>query len=205
MLRERKIYCGYMAEDDPRTFSDQERTAWFGFLAVHSLITRELDVLLVASHGLALVEFEVLLKLSIAGGRMRMSDLAEVALLSRSGLTRIVDELESLGLVVREPDEHDGRVLQATLTALGRRKFAAARKAHVADVRRLFLSRLTPEQRRGLGRGWEMILEGLEHEPVGNTRRAHSPAGVRARRVPPADVVLGREVAAAGHEQGAKR
>ncbi len=66
-----------------------------------------------------LVEFEVLLKLWLGGGRLRMSELADVALLSRSGLTRIVDELEGLGLVTREPDEHDGRVLLATITPLG--------------------------------------------------------------------------------------
>ena len=75
-----------------------------------------------------LVEFEVLLKLWLAGGRLRMSELADVALLSRSGLTRIVDELEGLELVTREPDEQDGRVLLATITPLGRRRLRAARK-----------------------------------------------------------------------------
>jgi len=56
----------------------------------------ELDDLLVTAHGMPLVEYEVLLKLSIAGGRMRMFELANAALLSRSGLTRIVEELEAL-------------------------------------------------------------------------------------------------------------
>ncbi len=69
----------------------------------YARVTRELDSLLVAAHGMPLVECEVLLKLSIAGGRMRMSELADAALLSRSGLTRIVDELQSLGLCLRIP------------------------------------------------------------------------------------------------------
>jgi hypothetical protein len=84
-----------VADESAKTHADEERDAWFGFLTVHSLVTRELDALLGAAHGMPLVEYEVLLKLSIAGGRLRMSELAYVALLSRSGLTRIVDELEA--------------------------------------------------------------------------------------------------------------
>jgi DNA-binding MarR family transcriptional regulator len=87
-----------------QSFSSVEEGAWAGLLAVHSRITRELDALLGAEHGMPLVEYEVLLKLAIGGGRMRMSELAEVAFLSRSGLTRIVDELEALGHLRREPE-----------------------------------------------------------------------------------------------------
>lgn len=67
-----------------------EMSAWFGFLDVHWSVTRELDARLIVTHGMALVEYEVLLKLSIAGGAMRMSELADAALLSRNGLIRIV-------------------------------------------------------------------------------------------------------------------
>lgn len=162
-------------------FADQEPDAWFGFLTVHSLITRELDALLVASHEMPLVEYEVLLKLSLAGGRLRMSELADVALLSRSGLTRIVDELEALELVRREPDESDGRVLVATLTGLGRRRFAAARRSHVANVRRLFLGPLTAEQRRVLGASWQAIVEGLGPDAGRRSGRARRRAAGRPR------------------------
>ncbi len=161
------------------TFSDQERAAWFGFLTVHSLVTRELDALLGAAHGMPLVEFEVLLKLWLAGGRLRMSELADVALLSRSGLTRIVDELEGLELVTREPDEQDGRVLLATITPLGRRRLRAARNTHLANVHDLFLDRLSSAQQRALADSWEAILAGLElSAPSRGTR--HRRAG-RAR------------------------
>ncbi len=160
-----------------KSFTDQERDAWSGFLTVHSLITRELDALLGASRGMALVEYEVLLKLSLAGGRLRMSELADVALLSRSGLTRIVDELEALELVRREPDESDGRVLVATLTPLGRRRFAAARRTHLANVRKLFLGALTVEQRRVLGASWQAILEGLGPDAGRRSRRGRRRGG----------------------------
>jgi DNA-binding MarR family transcriptional regulator len=168
--------------DQAKTFTDEERDAWFGFLTVHSLIARELDARLGAGHGMPLVEYEVLLKLSLAGGRLRMSELADAALLSRSGLTRIVDELEALELVRREPDENDGRVLVATLTPLGRRQFAAARRTHLANVRKLFLGPLTAEQRRGLGASWQAILEGLGPDAGRRSRRAGQ-RGAGGRRV----------------------
>lgn len=164
-------------------FTDVETAAWAGLLAVHSVVTRELDAMLGAEQGLALVEYEVLLKLAVNGGGMRMSDLAEVAFLSRSGLTRIVDELESLELVRREPDEGDRRVLVATLTPSGRRRFASARRSHRANVRQLFFRYLTDEQQRVFADGWERILEGLEQDLTpARPRRRLGPARSRSLR-----------------------
>ena len=168
-------------------FTDVETAAWSGLLAVHSVVTRELDALMGAEHGLALVEYEVLLKLAVNGGGMRMSDLADVAFLSRSGLTRVVDELESLELVRREPDEGDGRVLVATLTPIGRRRFAAARRSHRANVRQLFFRYLTDEQQSVLADGWERILTGLEQDltPARPSRRMGPARGRSARQTRP--------------------
>lgn len=157
-----------MAASSSRQFTDEEETAWTGFLAVHSVVTRELDALLGAEHGMPLVEYEVLLKLAIGGGSMRMSELAGVAFLSRSGLTRIVDELESLGHVSRERDKLDGRALMATLTPLGRRRLTSARRSHRAHVRQLFLGRLSDDQRGALATSWRKILDGID---AGTARR----------------------------------
>lgn len=118
-----------------------------------------------------LVDYEVLLKLAVGGGRMRMSQLAEVAFLSRSGLTRIVDELETLGHVRREPDEHDGRSLLATLTPLGKRRFAAARRSHRAHIRQLFLDHVTDDQRAVLAASWEQILDAVDSDTGRRPRR----------------------------------
>ena len=175
-----------MTRPPPTLLEDHEQTAWFGFLMVHSLVTRELDDRLVETHGMPLVEYEVLLKLSIAGGRMRMSELADAALLSRSGLTRIVDELESLGLLAREQNESDGRVCIARLTRKGRQRFLAARRTHLANVRRLFLGPLSHEQRAALGEIWQTVIEQLppqagrrprRRSPVSRTRLPASRAG----------------------------
>ncbi len=160
-----------MADARTGRLSDEEERAWAGFLAVHARVTRELDALLGAEHGMPLVEYEVLLKLATNGGRMRMSQLADVAFLSRSGLTRIVDELEALGHVRREPDEHDGRSFLATLTPLGRRRFAAARRSHRAHIRQLFLDHLTDAQRSVFAESWEQILDAVDSDTGRRPRR----------------------------------
>ncbi len=138
---------------------------WGGFLEVHTRLMRMLDGDLVATHGMALVEYEVLFKLSAAGGRLRMSDLAQVAMLSRSGLTRIVGVLEAQRLVRRVSSPGDGRVLIATLTAAGRGRLAAARETHSANVRQLFLAPLDQDQKKAIAAGWQAIRVALdEHD-----------------------------------------
>ena len=96
-----------------------------------------------------------------------MSDLAQVAMLSRSGLTRIVGVLEAQRLVRRVPSPGDGRVLIATLTAAGRARLAAARETHAANVRRLFLTPLDQDQRQAIASGWQNIRIALDqHDQV---------------------------------------
>ena len=94
-----------------------ELAAWRGFLRVHARVTRELDAELLAAHGLALSSYEVLLFLDNAPeGRLRMAQLADSVLLSRSGLTRLVDRLEEGGLVWCESFLSDLRGFNAVLT-----------------------------------------------------------------------------------------
>jgi DNA-binding MarR family transcriptional regulator len=88
---------------------------------------------------------------------MRMSELAESALLSRSGLTRLVDRLEREGLLRRERCESDARGWFAEITPAGRRAFAAARKTHLDGVRRLFLERFSRDELRTLGGLWTKL------------------------------------------------
>ena len=137
---------------------------WGGFLEVHTRLMRLLDADLVATHGMALVEYEVLFKLSAAGGRLRMSDLAEVAMLSRSGLTRIVGVLEAQRLVHRVSSPGDRRVLSAPPPPAGRARRAAARETHSANVRRLFLTPLDQEQKKTIAAGWHSIRVALDED-----------------------------------------
>jgi DNA-binding MarR family transcriptional regulator len=96
---------------------------------------------------------------------MRMSDLAATVILSRSGLTRLVDRLERDGLLARESCPSDARGAFAKLTPDGRRRLQAARETHLAGIRSLFLEQLSPAQLDALAEAWEQLLPGLAHAP----------------------------------------
>jgi len=135
--------------------------AWRGFLRIHSALTKQLDAQLMAGHGLSLSSYEVLLFLADSpDGHLRMSDLADSVLLSRSGLTRLVDRLERDGLVRRESCPSDLRGFDALITDEGRKLFAAARRTHLAGVRNLFLDRFTDEELRVFAASWERVQPG---------------------------------------------
>ena len=128
----------------------------------HSLLVKALDSELEKSHGLALSSFEVLVRLGQAdGGRMRMCDLADSVLLSRSGLTRMVDRLARDGLVVRGICEHDARGAFAVITQAGQAVLGAAREAYLGGVRRHFLGSFTAPELATLGGFWDRLLENL--------------------------------------------
>ena len=137
---------------------EEELAAWRGMLRAHSGLVRELDSELAREHDMPLSSYEVLLYLNDAAeGRMRMSELADSVLLSRSGLTRLVDRLERQGLLRRERCESDARGLFAEITPEGRKVFAAARKTHLDGVRRVFLSRFSRDELRTFGGLWQKL------------------------------------------------
>jgi DNA-binding MarR family transcriptional regulator len=128
-------------------------------LRVHSRLVKVLDARLDEDHGLPLTSFEVLVHLSEADGeRMRMCDLAESILLSRSGLTRLVDRLERDGLLERVACDDDARGSYAKLTRTGRAKLDEARVSHLEGVRSLYLEHFSVEELELLGSLWERIL-----------------------------------------------
>jgi DNA-binding MarR family transcriptional regulator len=142
----------------PVLLDPDELAAWRGMLRVHSQMTKALDVQLTREHGLPLSSYEVLLFLADApDGQMRMSELADGVLLSRSGLTRLVDRLEREGLLRRARCEEDARGYFAAITDRGREVFRRARKTHLDGVRELFLSRFSREELRTLGALWEKL------------------------------------------------
>jgi DNA-binding MarR family transcriptional regulator len=137
---------------------EEELAAWRGMLRAHAELVRELDSELAREHDMPLSSYEVLLYLNdSAEGRMRMSELADSVLLSRSGLTRLVDRLERQGLLRRERCESDARGLFAEITPEGRKVFAVARKTHLDGVRRVFLNRFSRDELRTLGDLWQKL------------------------------------------------
>jgi DNA-binding MarR family transcriptional regulator len=144
-----------------RGLRSEELAAWRGLLRAHAELTRALDEDLSRAHGLPLASYEVLLFLAGAPeGRMRMSELADSVLLSRSGVTRLVDRLEADGLVERARCPEDARGLYATITERGLRRFGEARRTHLAGVRQRFLHHYSADELRRLGQLWKRVLPG---------------------------------------------
>jgi DNA-binding MarR family transcriptional regulator len=145
----------------PRLLDEAELGAWRGLLRVHSRLTKALDADLVREHGIPLSEYEVLLFLADApDGHMRMSELADGVLLSRSGLTRLVDRMEREGLLRRERCEDDARGFNAIITDAGRELFQRARRTHLDGVRELFLEKLSAQELRTLAELLERVSPG---------------------------------------------
>ncbi len=141
--------------------SSEELAAWRGLLRVHAALTKALDAELVRVHGLPLSSYEVLLFLADSpAGELRMSELADGVLLSRSGLTRLVDRMEREGLLRRRRCEEDQRGWYAAITDEGRELFDRARRTHLDGVRERFLSRLSSGEQRTLGAMWEKVAPG---------------------------------------------
>jgi DNA-binding MarR family transcriptional regulator len=116
-------------------------------LSAHAAITRELSANLLAAHGLTATDYEVLLHLSWApDGRLRRSELARSVLLTQGGVTRLLHGLEREGLVRSTTSAEDRRVVYAQLTRNGRERLPQAAGTHVADIRRLFTDRFSPEE-----------------------------------------------------------
>jgi len=142
--------------------------AWVRFLRAHAALTRELSSRLEALHELTLSDFDVLVQLYYADGRrMRRIDLARSVLLTASGITRLLDGLESAGLVAKERCDSDARVTYAVLTKSGVKKIEDARDSHLADVEELFGSRFSRQER-------EDLAELLGRLPLAHTAEACS-------------------------------
>lgn len=149
----------------------RELRAWRGLLRVHASMVKALDAQLEAEHGLPLTSYEVLTQLCDADGcRMRMHDVAASVLLSRSGLTRLVDRLERDGLVERVSCQDDARGAFACLTERGRERLAAARVTHRAGVRRLFLDHFSAAEQDLLAALWERVVPGVCERTCGPLR-----------------------------------
>lgn len=140
--------------DEPRWLSEQEMRAWTGFLAAGALVERRIDQQLKEEAGLSHTQYEILVRLSAApGGALRMTELAESLLNSKSGLTYQITQLEKSGLTERRSCPTDVRGVFAVLTEAGRKRLEEAAPGHVVAVREALIDVLTPEQLAVLAEG----------------------------------------------------
>jgi len=151
-----------MASDRPTKRLDAlEFRAWRAFIYAYSTLVPTLDRELVGALGLSLNQFEILNRLRRAGERgLRMSDLASRVVLSPSGVTRAVDQLEQRGLVERSVFEGDKRGYLATLTTEGRTLLRRATSVHVQGLREHFLTHLSRTELQHLVSALEVVLDG---------------------------------------------
>jgi DNA-binding MarR family transcriptional regulator len=131
--------------------------AWQALLSAHASLMRRLDLQLRAETGSGLSEFDVMGQLAVAGGSLRMSDLAERAYSSRSGMTRRVDRLVAEGLLCRSPDDQDGRGVVVALTDAGVARLRRITPAHLKGVAELFVARLSETELRRLERSLSKV------------------------------------------------
>jgi DNA-binding MarR family transcriptional regulator len=124
----------------------QEIDAWRSFMRAHAIVTRKLECELLAQHQISLPEYTVLVRLLEAPDRrLRMTDLAEGVFLSRSGMTRLVDRMQSDGLIERTTCATDLRVTYAQLTERGYARLRECSGTHLRGIREHVTGKLGPE------------------------------------------------------------
>lgn len=150
----------------PRWLSASEMKAWRRYIIASRRLLEALDFD-IAHHELSMADYEVLAQLSDAPDRkMRMSELAEMAMLSRSRLSHRIKVMEKAGWVKREPCPIDKRGYFAVMTAKGWKAIVAAAPDHVESVRSRFIDHLTKEDQRVLSEIFERITDSLKENPV---------------------------------------
>jgi DNA-binding MarR family transcriptional regulator len=137
---------------------DPRLATWRTFLRAHAHVVRHLESELQSEQDLALTDYDVLVQLAAADERrLRMSDLADRLLLSRSGATRLVDRLVTAGLVERVTCESDRRGQWASLTDAGYARLREASPTHLRGVAEHFLDRFSADELGALARMLERV------------------------------------------------
>lgn len=147
---------------EPRWLTPAEQRAWRAHLAAHKLLAHRLDREL-QETGLSLNDYEILVNLSESPGRrMRMSDLADATIQSRSRLSHQISRMESKGLVTRKTCDDDRRGTYAVLTEHGWETMLKVAPMHVASVRYHFIDRLSPELIGALEAAYTPVIAHLQ-------------------------------------------
>lgn len=148
------------SELPPLSLQDPRLRSWTTFLRAHARVTRQLERELVHEHGMSLAEYDVLVQLVSADDRrLRMSELADRLLLSRSGATRLVSRMEADGLLERESCDSDRRGQWAVLTDAGYQRLRSASPTHLRGVAEHFLDRIPADELRDMERTLERVSD----------------------------------------------
>jgi DNA-binding MarR family transcriptional regulator len=139
--------------------SDTDTAAWAALLRVHAALVPALDRDLQAATGLPLTWYDVLLELNAAAERrLSMGELGQRAVVSRTRVSRVVDQMVAAGLVTREANPDDRRSAYAAITPAGRDRLRAAAPVYLDGIARQFTSRMTPAEARTVAAALEKVL-----------------------------------------------
>lgn len=151
-----------------RWLSDEEQTLWRLWITANAELEHAIEEDLL-EQGLSPADYEILAHLSeSAEGRLRMSELADSILVTKSRLTYRVAQMEARGFVERQATDEDGRGVIAVLTRAGRRAIEKAAPGHVETVRASLIDHLRPATRRALATDLRGLLEACHREPHGH-------------------------------------
>jgi DNA-binding MarR family transcriptional regulator len=162
---------------------DEGVAAWAALLRCHAALVRRMEQELQAERGLPFAWYDVLLVLNSAPERrLRMSDLGDRVVVSRTRVSRIVDEMVGAGLVEREVDPADRRSWFATITREGRRTLKRAAPVYLRAIAASFSRHLSGEEKRVMREGLERVVAASTAEPrrqgsAGDARRGGRTAG----------------------------
>ena len=132
--------------------------AWRSMLRAHATLIRRLDTDLQRETGLALADFDVLAQLAEGHGELRMTELADRALISRSGMSRRVARLADQGLVRRDKAGSDGRGVVVALTEAGMARLAETAPVHARGISKLFVAQLDDQELSILERALNKVI-----------------------------------------------
>jgi DNA-binding MarR family transcriptional regulator len=132
--------------------------AWGSLLRAHATLMRRLDRDLERDTGLALADFDVLAQLAKAHGELRITELADRALISRSGMTRRVARLVDEGLVRRDKASTDARGVVVALTEAGIARLAETVPVHARGISELFVAQLDDQELALLDRALSKVI-----------------------------------------------
>ena len=141
---------------------DAGLAAWAGLLRVHASLVPVLDRNLQKACGVPLTWYDVLLNLNAAPERqLTMGQLGASVVVSRTRVSRVVDELEQAGLVERRTNPEDRRSAFAAITPSGRARLRQAATVYLEGVDRHFAARLSASERQAMARGFQRVLNNL--------------------------------------------
>lgn len=153
---------------DPQPLTPTEEMFWRALMRIVLSLPRQLHDDMIRAAGLTASEYTVIMNLSEAPNRqLRMADLASATGLSASRTTRLVDALQSHGLVAKRASSADGRSNLAELTSLGLTKLRSAWPAHVASVRGRVLDHIPAGTLAKTAQALEAVAEQLEEGRAG--------------------------------------